>query len=234
MKYYQTVSAISGLVLSMSILTSAEASLVHNVGGVDLEWMEFSATVSQSRRDVEAQFVDTNSALYGYRYASSTETQALLESYTGVHNSEGTYTQYAAGMNDFFTDFGTLSSTDFGGPHTQTAGGDGGTYEMSHWVKSFFYYGNADECDNDGWTCWGNVTAWALDGTITAYEVENNWGWDISSGWQNASASSVDFNGVTTASLIVKDASVVPVPAAVWLFSSGLIGLIGVARRRKA
>ncbi len=30
----------------------------------------------------------------------------------------------------------------------------------------------------------------------------------------------------------VKDASVVPVPAAVWLFGSGLLGLIGVGRRR--
>jgi hypothetical protein len=28
--------------------------------------------------------------------------------------------------------------------------------------------------------------------------------------------------------------SVVPVPAAIWLFGSGLIGLIGVARRKKA
>jgi len=26
----------------------------------------------------------------------------------------------------------------------------------------------------------------------------------------------------------------VPVPAAVWLFGSGLIGLIGIARRKKA
>ena len=30
------------------------------------------------------------------------------------------------------------------------------------------------------------------------------------------------------------DVSAVPVPAAVWLFSSGLLGLIGVARRKKA
>jgi hypothetical protein len=28
-------------------------------------------------------------------------------------------------------------------------------------------------------------------------------------------------------------ASVVPVPAAVWLFGSGLLGLIGMARRKK-
>jgi len=28
--------------------------------------------------------------------------------------------------------------------------------------------------------------------------------------------------------------TVVPVPAAVWLFGSGLLGLIGIARRNKA
>ena len=36
------------------------------------------------------------------------------------------------------------------------------------------------------------------------------------------------------ARLSVVEASVVPVPAAVWLFGSGLLGLIGVARRKKA
>jgi hypothetical protein len=33
---------------------------------------------------------------------------------------------------------------------------------------------------------------------------------------------------------IVTDVAAVPVPAAVWLFGSGLLGLIGVARRKKA
>ena len=40
-----------------------------------------------------------------------------------------------------------------------------------------------------------------------------------------------DFTG---SSLIAKAGPVVPVPAAVWLFGSGLIGLIGVARRKKS
>jgi len=30
------------------------------------------------------------------------------------------------------------------------------------------------------------------------------------------------------------DATVVPVPAAIWLFGSGLIGLVGIARRKKS
>jgi fumarate reductase subunit C len=32
---------------------------------------------------------------------------------------------------------------------------------------------------------------------------------------------------------MVREATVVPVPAAVWLFASGLLGLVGIARRRK-
>ena len=32
----------------------------------------------------------------------------------------------------------------------------------------------------------------------------------------------------------VSGASVVPVPAAVWLFGSGLLGLVGIARRNKS
>lgn len=32
----------------------------------------------------------------------------------------------------------------------------------------------------------------------------------------------------------VSESSVIPVPAAVWLFGSGLLGLVGVARRKKA
>ena len=36
-----------------------------------------------------------------------------------------------------------------------------------------------------------------------------------------------------TCSLAIVDTAVVPVPAAVWLFGSGLLGLVGVARRRR-
>ena len=32
----------------------------------------------------------------------------------------------------------------------------------------------------------------------------------------------------------VEQQTVVPVPAAVWLFGSGLLGLVGMARRKKA
>ena len=42
------------------------------------------------------------------------------------------------------------------------------------------------------------------------------------------------FAGATPAFNGTGDLAAVPVPAAVWLFGSGLLGLVGVARRRKA
>jgi hypothetical protein len=49
------------------------------------------------------------------------------------------------------------------------------------------------------------------------------------------SATSTNFNGsaVFYDNLVFAPVSTVPVPAAVWLFGSGLVGLVGVARRRK-
>lgn len=41
-------------------------------------------------------------------------------------------------------------------------------------------------------------------------------------------------SNIRVGSALVRDVSVVPVPAAVWLFGSGLIGLVGLARRKKA
>jgi len=41
------------------------------------------------------------------------------------------------------------------------------------------------------------------------------------------------FPGITMQWIIEGTATVVPVPAAAWLFGSGLLGLIGIARRKK-
>jgi len=44
----------------------------------------------------------------------------------------------------------------------------------------------------------------------------------------------VDFIAPSMNALLYRDVAVVPVPAAVWLFGSGLIGLVGFARSKKA
>jgi hypothetical protein len=43
-----------------------------------------------------------------------------------------------------------------------------------------------------------------------------------------------DFSESFEGSYLVRETTVVPVPAAVWLFGSGLLGLVGIARGKKA
>ena len=46
--------------------------------------------------------------------------------------------------------------------------------------------------------------------------------------------SSIDFGTASTAGSWTGDIAAVPLPAAAWLFGSGLVGLVGIARRKKA
>lgn len=53
-----------------------------------------------------------------------------------------------------------------------------------------------------------------------------NWSNILSASWTETSGSYLQLDNISVSS--------VPVPAAVWLFGTGLVGLIGVARRKKA
>jgi hypothetical protein len=57
-----------------------------------------------------------------------------------------------------------------------------------------------------------------------------NWSGDISTSPAGTNLLNVTFSDGTVLSVDIK---VVPVPAAVWLFGSGLLGMIAVARRRR-
>jgi hypothetical protein len=72
---------------------------------------------------------------------------------------------------------------------------------------------------------WGR---YSIDLLITAELVGDN----LSFGF-GATATGNNGSGIFYDNLEFAEVSQVPVPAAVWLFGSGLIGLVGVARRRK-
>ena len=78
----------------------------------------------------------------------------------------------------------------------------------------------------------GNDVAWFLDHAGDADYVDI-----LSSGdvyiYDFGTLAGSDAYAAPVSWLLVRP-TVVPVPAAVWLFGSGLIGLIGVARRKKA
>ena len=95
-------------------------------------------------------------------------------------------------------------------------------------------YTSIDTTHNDNYDLFTNIltdsgyTYWSS----TQYDSYRAWTFDFDNGHQGYTS----FPNVFSAWLVHDgdvSASVVPVPAAVWLFCSGLLGLIGVARRHK-
>lgn len=67
--------------------------------------------------------------------------------------------------------------------------------------------------------------------TDETYRIGDAWYFSMNSGKQNYFSKSINYNAWAVRS---GDISAVPVPAAVWLFGSGLLGLVGLARRKPA
>jgi len=80
------------------------------------------------------------------------------------------------------------------------------------------------------------ATTWDMGGTINLGDT-TGWGSDTSVNLTIQNNLSAETTALGEHAFIQKKFSVsipqVPVPAAVWLFGSGLIGLIGIARRKK-
>lgn len=74
-----------------------------------------------------------------------------------------------------------------------------------------------------------SVTGWGTDTSVTATLENHISAWTFDSG--ELANIAKKFGGVTID--VTTAPTVVPVPAAVWLFGSGLIGLVAIARRRE-
>jgi hypothetical protein len=68
----------------------------------------------------------------------------------------------------------------------------------------------------------------------TEFDSFNAWHFNFTNGSQNAIAKGNLAEVNLDYSWAVHAGNVVPVPAAVWLFGSGLLGLVGISRRKKA
>ncbi|MBI3188408.1 MAG: hypothetical protein HYZ31_11160 [Gammaproteobacteria bacterium] len=220
-----------GLLAGSALTGQAYASVINTLDGTGYEWLELSNTTNLSRVTVESLLGDTTSALYGYRYATRLETQALLESYMPYVPAELNHWEaYAApGAQSFFNDFGITWQDDLG-VINQALSNDGVIFDYNMHLISYFNYGAAGECGVDV-SCAGNMFTAALDGSVQAMFTPSHRGFDAT--WATPDTfSNFDANQIQ-ASLLVRELIAVPVPAAVWLFSTGLIGLMAVVRSRK-
>lgn len=156
--------------------------------------------------------------------------------------------------SNFDTTLSFDGSTDLGFARTTTDGTDGGWRDGSNNSVSeigYMYYvnlANLGTCDpelSSGELCtlqsgWSTTikntdpfTYLSISGywTGTEYNLRDAWSFDFPNGVQQTN---IKFTEQNAWAVRDGDVGLVPVPSAVWLFGSGLIGLIGIAKRKKA
>lgn len=213
------------LYLCISMPFNINASTIFNLSGIEtLEWLELTATVGKSRVQVEG-LISSGGALENWRYATRSEVEILYDSLWGGV-AEGYSNDNYLGARYFFDVFGNHNFF-----------GDNGYDEngASSWSTIF---GSTLECGGDiNSSCQGLVAIYDMDygASLNAGYFHDDYG--LSTGLDSIN------NQLTVTSLfgypflgshLVREVAVIPLPAAFWLFGSGLIALIGMVIRKNA
>ena len=141
--------------------------------------------------------------LVGWRFATSAEFDTLM-----LHSNGGPYVEGSS--NSTFTAMESLIGL-FGSTYAENSFAyavgfvDSAGQSVAH-ARQFGYLAYADPSLSEGYIRPDSETTWDKD---------------------------FDESHQFVGSFVVRTSSVVPVPAAVWLFGSGLIGLVGFARRKQ-
>ena len=137
------------------------------------------------------------------------------------------------------TDLYNISSSDiFSYSYDLAAGTTGTSYYDGGWTSDVGDIGDAFSWD-------GSILSLTFDTLggdyIQEYDDLGNFSqvvtgqpWQVASRFDNDSSQMYGYLTSGTSLTLTAQATVVPVPAAVWLFGSGLLGLVGIARRKKA
>ena len=120
----------------------------------------------------------------------------------------------------------------FTGNHGGFSLESGGTTTLNHGPTPADGFGNFDIKLDGFLLASGDTSIWTIDLGLTGVTDSDFYDWSsIPTGDTQTLAALKFVQGPGDDSAF---GAVVPVPAAVWLFGSGLLGLIGVARRKKA
>lgn len=209
MKFGKLTSVTTAIFLS----TSVNAAMVDNgtyttdtVTGLD--WLALSLTDNQAYSTAPINNIE-------WRYATNTEVENLfITMFDGYYDtnltdkySEGTQGAYADQHGDVLAFIDLFGTT--------------GTSTNTSVISLGFYEDEAGVLRKLGVTHISIETS-GYDNTLV-YGLDYTYDYDFAR----------DTN-VPEAGIFMVRTSVVPVPAALWLFGSGLIGLIGLAKQKKA
>lgn len=175
-----------------------------------LDWLDLGVTANRSYDDISSQ-LGAGGEFSGWRYATRSEIISFFDSFGGDSQY---YLGWTTQNNDLFSNvapyWGDLKCDD---PLVNCPTGAYG--------YSYFIY---NEIPSTGYHTAGLIS----DNYTQAISIDHDYIWfDALSRQDNLYS---DWVGHA----LVKEVTTVPVPSAIWLFGSGLIGLIGAAKRKKS
>jgi len=222
---------VSTIITAVAISSTANATIINTLSGVEYEWMELTESLGLNRDQVEARLVDSNDVLFGYEYASRDLVESLYLSYIPLTEVSDGYAiddpAYIIATQNFMDDFGVTGFEDrYFEPITE----DGRRLYVSNRYTTGGILGLESECLGIEYSCYAGLRLFTSDDSqmVVTYNYFDNF--DASDGIIGIPDSSSSPPG---GSFLVR-VSEVPIPPSVWLFGSGLIGLVGFARRKKA
>jgi hypothetical protein len=167
-----------------------------------LEWLDLTVTTSRSYNDISSK-LGPGQEFDGWRYASTNEISGFWDAFGGDNNHYVGWSVENNGLFDAIAPYWGDTQCEFAG----CSPGEGYSFAIT----------------GDARTAETQYRAKLFDDILDPRTAEEDF-FTLTSGYV-----SLDETSYKWGHALVR---VVPVPAAVWLFGSGLIGLIGVARRK--
>ena len=228
MRFWKLVSVTITLVLS----TSANASIVHmetSLGSIDIELFDTEAPITVANFMSYVNDGDYNSSFF-HRSVPGFILQGGGFSYDATIPAYSYVPADAPIVNEFDPSRSNLRGTlamakPAVGPDTAT----------NQWFFNLADNSANLDFQNGGYTVFGEVLGNGMDiidaiSALPTYNITS-----VHPAFTDVPLSdySGTFDDPANHLVYVNNISAVPVPAAFWLFGSGLIGLIGIARRKK-
>ena len=197
-----------------------------------LDWLDLTATAGLSYNDVSAQ-LGTGGAFEGWRYATVSELSTLWTAFGGNDNyysgwstqNDGLFETISPVMGDLGCDWRQDPSNTTSNPNPSPDANCTTGAGFSHWITADL----ATTADAAKYSINEGERLAAV--TYNFYIRDESLTMDYINLKQLTQPDNIADPEFGSALLRV---SAVPVPASVWLFGSGILGLTGIARRKKS